>query len=78
VSTVASGSLVKFKFIITPSHYIPSNSRLIITMPASVCLNPGKCTLSTVGGSMVTAVDLCYVDGSSITINTPFGKTGFY
>ena len=27
---------------------------------------------------MVTAVDLCYVDGSTITINTPFGKTGFY
>jgi hypothetical protein len=73
-----AGGLVKFKFTISPSHYIPSNSRLIITLPPSVCLNPGKCTISTVTGSMVTAVDLCYVDGSTITINTPFGKTGFY
>ena len=27
---------------------------------------------------MKTNVDLCYVDGSTITINSPFGKTGFY
>lgn len=27
---------------------------------------------------MTTAVDLCYVDGSILTINTPFGKTGTF
>jgi hypothetical protein len=79
VSTVAdAGGLVKFRISITPNHYIPSNSRLIIKLPPSVCLSPGKCTIGSVSGSMSTAVDLCYIDGSTITINTPFGKTGYY
>ncbi len=57
---------------------MPSNSRLIIKIPPSVCLNSGTCTISSSTGAMKTTVDLCYVDGSTITINTPFGKTGVY
>jgi hypothetical protein len=73
-----AGGLVKFRISIIPNHYIPTSSRLIIKFPPSVCLNPGVCTISSVSGSMSTSIDLCYVDGSTLIINNPFGKTGFY
>ena len=68
-------TVTPIKFVLTPSHFVPTTSKLVITFPTAYTL-PASCTVTPISSNVATSGASCLLVNGNLEV-TKFLSAGF-